>query len=314
MTPTLYIVAPCYNEEQVLPVTMPIFKEKLAALMAAGKISSESKIMLVDDGSRDKTWELITSLSADGCFTGVKLSRNQGHQRALLAGLMTAKDKCDITVSVDCDGQDDINAIDSMIEEYLSGSEIVYGVRNDRTTDTAFKRTTAQSFYRLMNAMGAGIVYNHADYRLMSARALQELSKFRECNIFLRGMVPMVGFKSSAVYYERRERAAGRSHYPLRKMLSLALDGITSLTIKPIRLITALGFFVAIISLIGIVWSVIGALVGHTVMGWASTVSIICFLGGIQLLSIGVIGEYVGKIYLETKHRPRYIIEKTTEE
>ncbi len=314
MTPTLYIVVPCYNEEQVLPVTMPIFKEKLAALMAAGKISSESKIMLVDDGSRDKTWELITSLSADGCFTGVKLSRNQGHQRALLAGLMTAKDKCDITVSVDCDGQDDINAIDSMIEEYLSGSEIVYGVRNDRTTDTAFKRTTAQGFYRLMNAMGAGIVYNHADYRLMSARALQELSKFGECNIFLRGMVPMVGFKSSTVYYERRERVAGRSHYPLRKMLSLALDGITSLTIKPIRLITALGFFVAIISLIGIVWSVIGALVGHTVMGWASTVSIICFLGGIQLLSIGVIGEYVGKIYLETKHRPRYIIEKTTEE
>ncbi len=314
MTPTLYIVIPCYNEEAVLPLTMPLFKEKLNSLKNAGKISEKSKIMLVDDGSRDKTWEIITSLSLDTDFTGVKLSRNHGHQRALLAGLMTAREKCDITVSIDCDGQDDINAIDNMVDEYLSGSEIVYGIRKNRKKDSFFKRTTAQGFYKFMNSMGAEVVYNHADYRLMSARALKEFSSFKEYNIFLRGMVPMVGFKSSAVYYERNERIAGKSHYPLRKMLSLAMDGITSLSTKPIKIITLLGFMVALISFVGICWSVVGALTGHTVTGWASTVSIICFLGGIQLLSIGVIGEYVGKIYMETKNRPRYIIEEKTED
>ncbi len=314
MTPTLYIVIPCYNEEAVLPETMPLFKEKLNTLKNAGKISVHSKIMLVDDGSRDKTWEIITSLSLDEDFTGVKLSRNQGHQRALLAGLMSAREKCDITISVDCDGQDDINAIDAMVEEYLSGSEIVYGIRKNRKKDSFFKRTTAQGFYKFMNFMGADVVYNHADYRLMSARALKEFSSFKEYNIFLRGMVPMVGFKASSVYYERHERVAGKSHYPLRKMLSLALDGITSLTTKPIRIITVLGFIVALVSFVGICWSIIGAITDSTVAGWASTVSIICFLGGIQLLSLGVIGEYVGKIYLETKNRPRYIIEKTTED
>ncbi len=314
MTPTLYIVIPCYNEEQVLPETAPLFGGKIRDLAAEGKISPKSRVLFVDDGSKDNTWEIISSLSREEVFKGISLSRNHGHQKALLAGLMTAKDECDITVSIDCDGQDDINAIDAMVDEYLSGADIVYGVRNDRKTDTLFKRTTAQGFYKFMSFMGVDVVYNHAAYRLMSSKALNELSRFEESNIFLRGMVPLVGFKSTAVYYERRERVAGESHYPLKKMLALALDGITSLSIKPIRFITLLGFLVAVISLAGIIWSVVGALIDATVAGWASTVSIICFLGGIQLLSIGVIGEYVGKIYIETKHRPRYIIEKQTDE
>lgn len=315
MKPILYIVVPCYNEEEVLPVTAIQFSKKLGDLIKIEKISSDSRILFVNDGSKDKTWDIITALSAeDNRFCGISLSRNRGHQNALLAGLEYAGDKCDVTISIDCDGQDDINAMDRMIEEYLTGADVVYGVRADRKSDTLFKRASAQGFYRFMKLLGAEIVYNHADYRLMSSRVVKELLTFKETNIFLRGMVPMVGFKSTCVYYERNERIAGKSKYPLSKMISLALSGITSLSVKPIRLITALGLIVAFISIIGIAWSVIAVFLGKTVAGWASTVSIICFLGGIQLLSLGVIGEYVGKIYLETKQRPKYIIEKTTED
>ena len=315
MTPVLYIVIPCYNEEAVLPVTAPFFSEKIISLINAGKISGKSRVLFVNDGSRDSTWAIIEKLAAKSeYFTGISLSRNRGHQNALLAGLTEAADKCDITVSIDCDGQDDINAVDKMVDEYLSGAEIVYGVRSSRKSDTFFKRSTAQSFYKLLNRMGANVVYNHADYRLLSSRVLKELAGFKEVNIFLRGMVPMVGFKSTCVYYERKERLAGKSHYPLRKMLSLAVDGITSLSTKPLRMITAFGFIVAVISFAGILWSVIMRLLNSTVAGWASIISIVCFFSGIQLLSLGVIGEYIGKIYLETKARPRFIIEKRTGE
>lgn len=315
MTPVLYIVIPCYNEEEVLPVTAGSFADKIRSLAAAGKISEKSRVLFVDDGSRDKTWEIISSLSKENnVFSGISLSRNRGHQNALLAGLFEARDKCDVTISIDCDGQDDINAMDKMVDEYLNGAEIVYGVRSERRTDSFFKRSTAQGFYKLMNKMGAEVVYNHADYRLMSARVLKEFSSFKEVNIFLRGMVPMVGFKSTSVYYERHERLAGESHYPLKKMLALALDGITSLSTKPIRLITSFGFIVAILSFAGIIWSFITFILGHTVAGWASTVVILCFFSGIQLISLGVIGEYIGKIYLETKARPRFIIEKRTDD
>lgn len=313
MTPILYIVIPCYNEQEVLPKTAPLFEGKIRDLIAEEKISADSRVLFVDDGSKDDTWDIISELSKDEFFEGVKLSRNFGHQKALLAGLSSAKEKCDITISIDCDGQDDINAIDNMVDEYLNGAEIVYGVRNDRKSDSFFKRNTAQGFYKFMELMGVEVVFNHADYRLISSKALEVLLEFKESNLFLRGMVPLVGFKSTAVYYERKERVAGKTHYPLKKMLALALDGITSLSVKPIRLITVLGFIVAIVSLIGIVWSIVGVLTSSTVAGWASTVSIICFLGGIQLLSIGVIGEYVGKIYLETKQRPKFIIEEKTE-
>lgn len=315
MKPVLYIVIPCYNEEKVLPVTAPLFRNKLKSLIDAGKISENSRIMFVDDGSGDKTWEIISSLSkGENCFCGISLSRNRGHQNALLAGLMEAKSLCDVTISIDCDGQDDLDAMDKMVDEYLGGADIVYGVRDSRKTDTVFKRATAHLFYKFLKLMGAETVYNHADYRLMSAKALEALSEFREVNIYLRGMVPMVGFKSTCVYYDRRERLAGKSHYPLRKMLSLAVSGITSLSIKPIRLIAAFGFFVAAVSLLGIIWSIVMLVLHKTVPGWASTVSIICFLGGIQLLSLGVIGEYIGKMYLEIKGRPRYIIDRRTNE
>ena len=315
MQPILYIVIPCYNEQEVLPVTAPMFLQKINDLYIDGKISEHSRILFVNDGSRDKTWDIIAELSTlDEHYCGISLSRNRGHQNALFAGLMEAKESCDICISADCDGQDDIDAIDKMVDEYLSGSEIVYGVRCDRKTDTAFKRGTAQFFYKLMRAMGVDMVYNHADYRLMSRRALEGLSLFKEVNLFLRGLVPMVGFKYSCVEYSRKERLAGESKYPLKKMLSFAIDGITSLSVKPIRLITAFGFIVSALSVIGIIWSVITALIGSTVAGWASTVSIVCFLGGVQLLSLGVIGEYIGKIYLEVKGRPRYIIDKTTDE
>ncbi len=315
MQPILYIVIPCYNEQEVLPITAPMFLQKINDLYIDGKISEHSRILFVNDGSKDQTWNIITELSQlDEHYCGISLSRNRGHQNALLAGLMEAKDKCDISISVDCDGQDDIDAIDKMVDEYLSGSDVVYGVRSDRKTDTAFKRGTAQFFYKLMKAMGVQMVYNHADYRLMSRRALEALSQFKEVNLFLRGMVPMVGYKYSCVEYSRKERMAGKSKYPLKKMLSFAMDGITSLSVKPIRLITAFGFIVAAISLIGIIWSVVTALIGSSVAGWASTISIICFLGGVQLLSLGVIGEYIGKIYLEVKARPRYIIDKKTDE
>ncbi len=309
MTPVLYIVIPAYNEEAVLPVTSPMFLEVLKGMISDKMVSDDSKIMFVNDGSRDKTWEMIENLSReDKHFCGVSLSRNRGHQNALLGGLMYAKDRADITVSIDCDGQDDINAIREMVSRYLEGYDVVYGVRSSRETDTAFKRTTAQGFYKLMKWMGVDTVYNHADYRLLSRRVLESLSQYEEVNIFLRGMVPLVGFKSTTVYYERNVRLAGESHYPLKKMLALAIDGITSLSTKPIRLVTTLGFIVTLISFVGIIWSIIGYFIGTTVSGWSSLVAIVCFLGGIQLLSLGIIGEYVGKIYLETKRRPRFII------
>lgn len=313
MIPRLIIVIPCYNEQEVLPITAPQFLAKINQLAAEGLITADSRVMFVNDGSKDDTWNIIQQLSEqDEHYIGIAQSRNRGHQNAVLAGLMEAKDMCDITISIDCDGQDDINAMDEMVKAYRDGCEIVYGVRSKRDTDTFFKRFTAESFYKLLNSMGAEVVYNHADYRLISSRALQELAKFREVNIFLRGMVPLVGFKSTSVYYERSERAAGKSHYPLSKMLALAFDGITSLSIKPIKMIIGMGVFVAFISFIGIIWAVVEAILGKTVMGWASTTCIICFLSGVQLISVGVIGEYIGKIYMEVKHRPRYIISDRT--
>lgn len=311
----LIIVIPCYNEEEVLPITSKLFLNKLTQLIGQGKITDDSQILFVNDGSKDRTWDIICQLAKeDKHFAGICQSRNRGHQNAVLAGLMDSVDRCDITISIDCDGQDDIHAMDSMIEAYQDGCEVVYGVRSKRDTDTFFKRFSAQSFYKLLSWMGVETVYNHADYRLLSNRVLREFSKFEEVNIFLRGMIPLVGFKSTSVYYERNERVAGESHYPLRKMLGLALDGITSLSIKPIRIIIGLGFIIAFASFLGVVWSVVTALMGNTVAGWASTVSIVCLVGGIQLLSIGVIGEYIGKIYLETKRRPRYIISERTKE
>ena len=310
----LYIIIPCYNEEKVLPITSTMFLEKIKSLVNKGKISDKSRIMFVNDGSKDRTWEIICELAkTDEHYIGISQSRNRGHQNAVLAGLMEAKDNCDITISIDCDGQDDINAMDKMVDEYLNGCEIVYGVRSNRQTDTFFKRFTAQGFYKLLNAMGAEVVYNHADYRLVSSRVLKEFENFKEVNLFLRGMFPLVGFKSTSVYYERHERIAGESHYPLRKMLALAFDGITSLSIKPIRMITGLGIAIAMLSFAGVIWSIVIAILGKTVAGWASMVCIVSFIGGIQLICVGVIGEYIGKIYMEVKHRPRYIISERTD-
>lgn len=310
----LYIIIPCYNKETVLPITSKLFLSKLNSLIESGKISNNSRILFVNDGSKDKTWEIICSLAKqDEHFIGISQSRNRGHQNAVLAGLMEAKDKCDITISIDCDGQDDINAMDEMVDQYLQGCEIVYGVRSKRDTDTFFKRFTAEGFYKLLNWMGAEVVYNHADYRLVSSRVLKEFANFKEVNLFLRGMFPLVGFKSTSVYYERHERIAGESHYPLSKMLGLAFDGITSLSIKPIRIITALGTIIAGFSFLGIVWSVIMHFMNRSVAGWSSMTCIICLLGGVQLMCLGVLGEYIGKIYMEVKHRPRYIISERTE-
>ena len=315
MQPILYIVIPCYNEEQVLPITCSMFLEKIKSLVQKEKISDESRILFVNDGSKDKTWEIIKQLAKeDYHYKGISQSRNRGHQNAVLAGLMEAKDVCDITISIDCDGQDDINAMDAMVDAYLDGCEIVYGVRSRRDTDTFFKRFTAEGFYKVMNWMGAEVVFNHADYRLVSSRVLQKFANYKEVNIFLRGMFPLVGFKSTSVYYERHERIAGESHYPLSKMLALAFDGITSLSVKPLHLITGLGCGIAVLSFIGVIWSVIVALTGHSVAGWASMTSIVCFIGGVQLICLGVLGEYIGKIYMEVKHRPRYIISERTEE
>ena len=311
--PRLYIVIPCYNEEAVLPITAPLFRDKLLALSAQGKVSPDSRVLVVNDGSRDNTWNLIRQLAQeDEHYAGICLSRNRGHQNALLAGLMEAKDKCDITISIDCDGQDDLNAMDAMVDEYLSGAEIVYGVRSKRDTDTFFKRFTAESFYKLMKWMGADTVYNHADYRLVSCRVLNEFANFKEVNIFLRGMFPLVGFKSTCVYYARHERIAGESHYPLKKMLALAFDGITSLSIKPIRIITGLGVCISLVAFALIVYALVSYFSGNVVSGWASSLIVTCFLGGIQLISLGVICEYVGKIYMETKARPRFIISERT--
>ena len=311
--PKLIIVIPCYNEQEVLPITAPMFLDKINSLIEQNLISSDSKIMFVNDGSKDNTWEIIQNLSKNNDkYIGITQSRNRGHQSTVLAGLMEAKDMCDITISIDCDGQDDINAMDEMIKEYINGCDVVYGVRNNRETDTAFKKNTAQLFYKLLNSLGAEVVYNHADYRLLSSRFLKEFSNFEEVNIFLRGMVPLVGFKSTSVYYKRNERLAGESKYPISKMLGLAVDGITSLSIKPIRLITSLGLIVSILSFILMIWAVIQYFRNDVISGWASTIVIITFLGGIQILSIGLVGEYIGKIYLESKHRPRYIISDRT--
>lgn len=307
----LIVVIPCYNEEEVLPETSRRLTEKMHSLMEKGMISSDSKVLLVNDGSKDHTWEIITKLHQENpMFEGVKLSRNRGHQNALLAGLMTAKDRCDISISMDADLQDDMDAIDRFIEKYQEGCEIVYGVRSKRETDSFFKRQTALFFYRLMNGLGVDIVFNHADYRLMSNRALEALSQFREVNLFLRGLAPLEGFQSDCVYYERSERFAGESKYPLKKMLAFAIDGITSFSVNPLRLITKVGIVVFLISLGMLLYTFISWVSGNTVTGWTSTLASIWMIGGIQLLSLGVIGEYIGKIYNETKRRPRFIIDR----
>lgn len=309
MAPVLYLVIPCYNEEQVLPLTSGKFKGKLDELIEAGKISGKSRVMFVNDGSKDTTWDILTSLCEESEeYCAISLSRNRGHQNALIAGLMEAKKYADITISMDCDGQDDINAITEMVDEYAKGSEIVFGVRNDRTTDSWFKRTTAQSYYKILRGMGVDIIPDHADYRLMSARVLNALEGYGEVNLFLRGIIPQLGFKQSYVYYSRAEREAGTTHYPLSKMLSLAIDGITSFSVRPLRLITGFGLLVALLSFIGIIYVLVSVISGNYVDGWASTTCIICFVSGIQMISLGVIGEYIGKIYLETKQRPRYFI------
>ena len=309
MEPVLYIVVPCYNEEEVLPETAKRLKAKMEALMEAGKISGKSKVMLVNDGSKDRTWSMIEELHQNNpIFSGVNLSRNRGHQNALLAGLMTAKDRCDMTISMDADLQDDIDAVDAMVEKYLEGCDIVYGVRSSRKKDTFFKRFTAEAFYRLMNFMGAETVFNHADYRLLSRRALEGLAEFKEVNLFLRGIVPMIGYTSATVEYERGERFAGESKYPLKKMLAFAMEGITSLSVKPIRYITFLGVLIFLVSIIMLIVFIVKWALGMTVAGWASVICSVWAIGGLILLALGVIGEYIGKIYLETKERPRFLI------
>ena len=313
--PVLYIVVPCYNEEAVLPLTAPEFLAQLQALTDGGKVHPDSRILFVDDGSKDDTWALIRGLSAeDARFCGISLSRNRGHQNALVAGLEEAMPKSDITISIDCDGQDDISVMEQMVDAYREGCDIVYGVRSDRATDSFVKRTTARGFYRLMKGMGVETVYDHADYRLVSRRALEAFFRYEEVNLYLRGMLPLVGFKSTAVPYKRKTRVAGKTHYSLRKMLSLALNGITSMSVKPLRMIGGLGCLVAACSFIGVIWAMVQYFTGNTEAGWASTVCLICFLAGIQLLCLGVVGEYVGKIFLEVKRRPRYIIAEKTEE
>ena len=307
----LYLAIPCYNEEEVLWDSAEKLLNKYYDLMSAGKITDDSKIVFIDDGSRDRTWDIISDLhNQNAIFQGVKLSRNRGHQNALLCGLMTLKDKADAVISIDADLQDDINVFDEMIDKFEAGCDVVYGVRSKRETDTFFKRFTAEAFYKILNKMGAKVIFNHADFRLMSRRALEAFSLYRETNIFLRGMVPLIGYKSDVVKYERSERLAGESKYPLKKMLALAWEGITSLSIQPIRMITWLGLIIFLISLIMIIYSIISFCVGATVSGWASTLCSICALGGLQLLAIGIIGEYIGKIYLETKRRPRFIVER----
>lgn len=311
MEPVLYFVIPCYNEEQVLPETSGLFLEMLKFMIDAGKISSKSRVMFVNDGSRDNTWNIISSLTEeDEHYAGISLAHNRGHQNALIAGLMEARLHADITISMDCDGQDDIMCAEKMVDEYLKGNEIVYGVRNDRSTDSAFKRSSAECYYGLLRAMGIEIIPNHADYRLMSSRVLDALAGYGEVNLFLRGIIPHMGFKSSTVYYSRAKRIAGSTHYPLKKMVALAVDGITSFSVKPLRMITFLGIFVALLSFVGIIYALVGAASGNIVEGWTSMTCIICFVSGIQMISLGIIGEYIGKIYLETKRRPRYIIDE----
>jgi len=311
----LYIVIPCYNEEEVLQETTKQLKEKMENLIKEKKISEKSKVMYVNDGSKDKTWELIKKISKkEKLFTGITLSRNRGHQNALLGGLMTAKNYADVIISMDADLQDDINAIDGMIDKYNDGCDIVYGVRSARKKDTFFKRVTAEGFYKFMKALGVDCVYNHADYRLTSKRVLEEFSNFKEVNLFLRGMFPLVGFKSDVVYYERNERFAGESKYPLKKMLNFAWDGITSFSVKPLRLICTIGFIILFVSIIIMIYSLIRKITGNTVDGWAFIAMSLWLIGGVQMISIGIIGEYIGKIYSETKARPRYIIGENLEE
>lgn len=312
-TPKLCMVIPCYNEESVLPVTAPMFLEQLKLMIANNLIAEESKILFVNDGSKDNTWNIIEKLSKENpCFLGISQSRNRGHQNAVLAGIMEASEFCDITISIDCDGQDDIKVMTQMVQAYLEGNEVVYGVRSGRDSDTLFKRFTAESFYKFLSWMGAEVVYNHADYRLLSTKVIKEFARFEEVNLYLRGMIPLVGFKSTTVSYERHERLAGESHYPLSKMLALAFNGITSLSVKPLRLITGFGVLVALISFAGVLWAMIQSFMGRTVAGWASMTSIVCFVSGVQLICMGIIGEYIGKIYMESKHRPRYIISERT--
>ena len=315
-TPRLFIVIPCYNEQEVLPITAPLFCSKLLSLADEGKITEDSRVLFVNDGSTDRTWDIIRMLSKqDAHYIGISQSRNRGHQNAVLAGLMEARDKCDITISIDCDGQDDLNAMDAMVDAYLEGNEVVYGVRSSRETDTFFKRFTAESFYKFLAAMGAEVVYNHADYRLISTRVLKEFADFKEVNLYLRGLIPLVGFKSTCVTYSRAERMAGHSHYPLKKMIGLAVDGVTSLSVKPLSMIFGLGFLIAGVSFLFCIWALITALCGRSVPGWASMTCILCLVSGVQLICLGIIAEYIGKIYLETKQRPRYIIsERTWEE
>lgn len=313
MAPILYIVIPCYNEEAVLEVTAPQFLGELTLLIQKEKIHRDSRIMFVNDGSKDSTWQIIQKLSkSDSHFIGISQSRNRGHQNTVLAGMMEAKDYADIVITIDCDGQDDITAMEDMVDAYADGCEIVYGVRDNRESDTFFKRVTAEGFYRVLRMMGAEVVFNHADYRLVSKKALDAFADFKEVNLYLRGMFPLVGFKSTSVYYSRNKRVAGESHYPLRKMLSLAFDGVTSLSVKPIRMVMSLGFIIAFLSFVGIVWAIIGSFRGLNVSGWTSTTCIICFVSGMQMFCLGIIGEYIGKIYLETKGRPRYIISDRT--
>ena len=307
----LYIAVPCYNEEAVLPDTAPRLREKMLALMDNGMISRDSRIVFIDDGSKDRTWEFISKLhQADKIFSGIRLSRNRGHQNAVMCGLMTLRDEADAVISIDADLQDDIEVFDDMLKKYEEGCDVVYGVRSKRETDTFFKRFTAESYYKLLDRMGAKVIFNHADYRLMSRRALEAFAQFGETNLFLRGLVPMVGFKSDIVTYERSERTAGESKYPLSKMLALAWEGITSLSTKPIKLITRLGLIIFLVSLVMLIYSLIRFFTGATETGWASLAISIWAIGGLQLLAIGIIGEYIGKIYLETKHRPRYIVEE----
>lgn len=308
---TLAIVVPCYNEEDAFPISAKTLTEFLGGMIRSEKVSKNSYLLFVDDGSKDKTWELIEAETKQNSLVrGLKLSGNVGHQNALLAGLLTANEDSDITVSIDADLQDDVNAIEKMVDAYLNGADIVYGVRSDRSSDSVFKRATAQGFYKLMSAMGAKSVYNHADFRLMSHRAVEALSEYKERNLFLRGIVPLIGFKTEKVYYERSKRVAGESKYPLKKMLKFAFDGITSFSIKPISLITTLGIIIVICSVIAFIYTLISYFTGNTEPGWASLIISIWFLGGVQLAAIGLVGQYVGKIYVESKERPRYNIEK----
>lgn len=313
--PRLAVVIPCYKEEAVLPITSRQFLKQLESMIEENLISEDSKIVFVNDGSTDNTWNIIETLSeANPHFEGISLSRNRGHQNALLGGLMSVKDDFDITISIDCDGQDDISAMSEMVRKYQDGAEIVYGVRSSRDTDTGFKRFTAQAYYKFLARMGTEVVYNHADYRLMSSKALNAFKDFKEVNLYLRGLVPMIGYQTDTVSYERKEREAGESHYPLKKMIALAVDGITSTSIEPIRMVTMAGIVITLLSIIGIIWVFISKFFGTTVGGWASLMCVVLFMGGVQLISLGIIGEYVGKSYLETKRRPRFIISRNTME